>query len=107
MRLLECQNGDFHLTEDLLDHEIPPYAILSHTWGHRSDEVNFEDVVKGTGGHKAGYEKIRFCGERAARDGFHYFWVDSCCINKTSSAELQEAITSMYRWYQHATKCYV
>ena len=107
MRLLERHNEEFRLTDDLLDNEIPPYVILSHTWGRRGDEVNFQDVVKGTGRHKAGYEKIKFCGEQAARDGLQYFWVDSCCIDKSSSAELQEAILSMFRWYQRATKCYV
>jgi len=56
---------------------------------------------------KAGYEKIQFCGEQARRDGLQYFWVDTCCINKSSSAELTEAINSMFRWYREATKCYV
>jgi hypothetical protein len=57
--------------------------------------------------NKAGYEKIRFCGQQAAKDGIHHFWVDSCCIDKSSSAELTEAINSMFRWYQEADKCYV
>jgi hypothetical protein len=41
------------------------------------------------------------------RDGLHYYWVDTCCIDKSNSVELQEAINSMFRWYQNATKCYV
>jgi hypothetical protein len=106
MRLLEIlPNEDFRLTEKFLDDAIPPYAILSHTWG--SQEVIFEDIVKDSGRSKAGYKKIKFCGEQATRDGLQYFWVDSCCIDKSNSQELQEAITSMYRWYQRATKCYV
>ena len=36
-----------------------------------------------------------------------YFWIDTCCINKADHAELSEAINSMFRWYQTATKCYV
>jgi hypothetical protein len=36
-----------------------------------------------------------------------YFWVDTCCIDKSNAVELQEAINSMFRWYQDATKCYV
>jgi hypothetical protein len=51
--------------------------------------------------------KSRFCGEQARRDGLQYFWIDTCCIDKSSSAELQEAINSMFRWYRNATKCYV
>jgi hypothetical protein len=31
----------------------------------------------------------------------------SCCIDKTSSAELSEAINSMFRWYKNAAVCYV
>ena len=31
---------------------------------------------------------------------------DLCCIDKTSSAELSEAINSMYRWYQESGVCY-
>jgi hypothetical protein len=105
MRLLECNNdGEFSLIEYFGD-ETPRYAILSHTWG--AGEVTFRDLMDGTGKCKAGYGKIRFCGERAKRDGLQYFWVDTCCIDKRSSAELQEAINSMFRWYQNAAKCYV
>jgi NB-ARC domain/Heterokaryon incompatibility protein (HET) len=108
MRLLERRSdGGFSLTKNLIDDSIPPYAILSHTWGHDSQEVTFEDIVNESGRNKAGYEKIRFCGEQAARDGLQYFWVDSCCIRKSSDAELSEAINSMFRWYQCAEKCYV
>ena len=32
--------------------------------------------------------------------------VDTCCIDKSSSAELTESINSMYRWYQEAAICY-
>jgi hypothetical protein len=56
---------------------------------------------------KNGYSKIRFCGDQATRDGLKYFWVDSCCINKSSSAELAEALNSMFRWYRDSEKCYV
>ncbi|EPE35822.1 Ankyrin repeat-containing protein [Glarea lozoyensis ATCC 20868] len=106
MHLLEYNSdGEFKLTTFLAD-EIPQkYAILSHTWG--PEEVDFEDLRNGTGRKKIGYEKIRFCGEQAKRDGLQYFWVDTCCIDKSSSAELTESINSMFRWYSKATKCYV
>jgi len=79
MRLLQRkEDGDFSLTE-FIGHNIPHYAILSHTWGKDSDEVTFKDLVEGTGKTKAGYNKIRFCGERAACDDLQYFWVDTCC----------------------------
>jgi len=107
MRLLKLKDdGELSLIEFIGD-KIPGYAILSHTWGADGEEVTFKDLMKGTGKSKAGYQKIRFCGEQAATDGLQYFWVDTCCIDKSSSAELSEAINSMFRWYHNAGKCYV
>lgn len=63
--------------------------------------------MEGSGQGKTGYKKIKFCGDQAARDDFKYFWVDSCCIKKSSDAELSESINSIFRWYQRAEKCYV
>jgi hypothetical protein len=108
MRLLGCNStSEFSLTKDFVgDDGIPPYAILSHTW-KEDQEVTFKDLMDGTGKSKAGYDKIRFCGQQAKRDGLQYFWVDTCCIDKSNNVELQEAINSMFRWYQNAAKCYV
>jgi Heterokaryon incompatibility protein (HET) len=107
MRLLELKShGEFSLTNDLI-HNVPPYAILSHTWGTDTDEVTFRDLIDGTFKSKVGYGKIQFCGEQASRDGLQYFWVDTCCIDKSSSNELSEAINSMFHWYLNAAKCYV
>ena len=108
MRLLQYNNndGEFSLTKDFVG-EFPEYAILSHTWGADTEEVTFRDMIKGTGTSKRGFGKIRFCGEQARRDGLQYFWVDTCCIDKSNAVELQEAINSMFRWYRNATKCYV
>jgi hypothetical protein len=69
--------------------------------------VSFADLTQGLGHTKVGYEKLRFCGKQATDNGLHYFWVDTCCINKFSSAELSTAITSMFRWYSSAVRCYV
>ena len=109
MRLLQhSSNGEFSLTKDFVgDDRIPPYAIISHTWGLDTEEITFEDVTNGTGKDKAGYEKIRFCGEQARQDGLQYFWIDTCCINKTHYAELSQAIKSMFHWYRKANRCYV
>jgi heterokaryon incompatibility protein (HET) len=108
MRLLKRKNtGEFSLTNLLVSGDIPRYAILSHTWGADTEEVSFKDMIDGTGKRKTGYDKIRFCGEQAGRDGLQYFWIDTCCIDKSSSSELQEAINSMFRWYRDAAKCYV
>lgn len=107
MRLLQVdENSELSLTDDLIDN-IPPYAILSHTWGQDYEEVDFKDLTTGPRKSKAGYKKLRFCVEQAARDGLQYVWVDTCCIDKSNSTELQEAINSMFAWYQNAAKCYV
>ena len=100
-----------HTTELTLssfyDECIPPYAILSHTWG--DDEVSFEDLLQKASSELEkweGYSKIRSCCTLAASAGYDFVWIDTCCIDKTSSAELSEAINSMYRWYQDAGVCY-
>ncbi|KAF2012970.1 heterokaryon incompatibility [Aaosphaeria arxii CBS 175.79] len=106
MRLLRIDSsGALQFTGDLT--EVPPYAILSHTWGPDGDEVTYDDFVSGAYHRKAGYAKIQFCGIQARRDNLEYFWVDSCCIDKKNFTELSEAITSMFRWYANAVKCYV
>lgn len=85
--------------------ETPCYAILSHTWG--PEEVTFTDFHdEKTRHNKAGFSKIRLTCEQARTEGIKYAWVDTCCINKKSSAELSEAINSMFKWYRLVTVCY-
>ncbi|KAH7396273.1 P-loop containing nucleoside triphosphate hydrolase protein [Pyrenochaeta sp. MPI-SDFR-AT-0127] len=106
MRLLQrLSGGDFELTS-FEDDQLPPYAILSHTWAE-GQEVTYHDLVAGINKEKTGFKKIVFCGEQAAADGLRYFWVDTCCIDKSNNNELNTSINSMFRWYQLATKCYV
>lgn len=88
---------------------IPTYAILSHTWDF--DEVMFSEMIKSKhrelAKRKYGFSKIaRFCAQ-AQKDGYEWGWVDTCCIDKRSSAELSEAINSMFQWYQRSGRCYV
>lgn len=106
MRLLNRQpDGTLNLTTHITD--IPPYAILSHTWGADEDEVSFTDLIEGAGHDKIGYQKIRYCARQAALDGLEYFWVDTCCIDKSNHIELSTAINSMFQWYKSAARCYV
>jgi hypothetical protein len=108
MRLLTRNKYGKLVLETFEGVEPPPYAILSHTWHpDNSKEVSLQDLQGGQTVDKSGYNKIRFCEQQAAADGLDYFWVDTCCIDKSSSAELTEAINSMFRWYQQSTKCYV
>ncbi|RYP64442.1 hypothetical protein DL771_008746 [Monosporascus sp. 5C6A] len=84
---------------------VPPYAILSHTWGKDEEELSFHDIQTGNI-EKAGKIKLEGCCEQAKKDNLEYAWIDTCCINKDSSRELDEAINSMFRWYQEASICY-
>lgn len=90
---------------EFIGSDIPPYAILSHCW--ESEEVSFHDLQAATALNKKGYSKITGCCRQASHDGFQYAWVDTCCIDKTSSAELSEAINSMFTWYRNSQACYV
>lgn len=100
MRLL---NTDTLKLEFFLE-DIPPYVILSHTWG--KEEVTFDDIDKLYAKEMTGYYKIEQCCRQAALDGFEWVWIDTCSIDKRSSSELQEAINSMYQWYWDAQICY-
>jgi hypothetical protein len=107
MHLLKYgENGEITIIS-FEENELPLYAILSHTWGADEEEVTFADIVKSGGKAKAGYKKIRLCGEQARQDGLEYFWIDTCCINKANKAEHSLAIRSMFRWYRNAARCYV
>lgn len=81
------------------------YAILSHTW--EEDEVSFQDMQRERARSKDGFQKIQNFCQRAKDRGFQYGWMDTCCIDKSSSAELSEAINSMFRWYKSSAECYV
>jgi hypothetical protein len=100
------------------ENDLPPYAILSHTWGSDEDEVSFQEMQHYSSNarenpsanfavsRKAGFAKIQQSAELALTQDLSYIWVDTCCIDKSSSAELSEAINSMFRWYQDSTVCY-
>ena len=91
--------------EEVLDEKAKTYVILSHRW--EDYEVTFQDMQNpGVASSKKGFVKIQRTCEYAIKDGYEYVWVDTCCINKDSSAELTEAINSMYRWYTASAVCY-
>jgi hypothetical protein len=94
--------------KEFIGRSIPSYVILSHTWGLTEDEVSFSDMRKhrDIAETKIGFSKIKNCCLKAVQDGLQYAWVDSCCIDKRSSAELSEAINSMYKYYAESTVCY-
>ena len=131
---LLINEGRAQLVEFQDERNLPNYAILSHTWA--DEEVLFHDLELGPrheiephsgvvwsatdhvssaqtapatlGPHiRAGWNKILNACIQARKDGFSYIWIDTCCIDKSSSAELSEAINSMFRWYANSAACYV
>lgn len=104
MRLINTKT--FKL-EEFSDHDAPPYAILSHTWGPDIEELTLSDVKKANINKPGiGSFKFRECCKQAQADSLGYAWIDTCCIDKTNLVELGEAINSMFRWYSLATVCY-
>lgn len=104
MRLINVETFEL---ESFADHRsTPDYAILSHTWG--AEEVLFHEVQPVTEAtkEKLGWKKIEYTCSQAQKDGLKYAWVDTCCIDKSSSAELSEAINSMFAWYEESEVCY-
>jgi hypothetical protein len=84
--------------------DAPPYVILSHTWGE--GEVLCQDIDRPDVSSLAGYEKVLKCCQQSKKYGFEWVWIETCCIDKKSSAELSEAINSMYKRYWEAATCY-
>ena len=101
MRLLHTATFRF---EEFFDSKVPKYAIVSHRWG--DGEVIFQDFDTGKAKTRPGFVKIKSCCSLAQSRGFEWVWIDTCCIDKKSSAELSEAINSMFRWYAQAGECY-
>lgn len=102
MRLLDAETLQLH---EYQGQDVPPYAILSHTWG--ADEVTFQDMQhQWSYRRKKGFSKLKGACKRAQMDGYKHIWIDTCCIDKSSSAELSEAINSMFSWYSESRVCY-
>ncbi|KAG4443000.1 hypothetical protein IFR05_001531 [Cadophora sp. M221] len=85
---------------------IPEYAILSHVWG--PEEISFQDIIgdRSLAEKKKGFAKVSSSCRQARKDGIDFIWIDTCCIDKSSSTELSEAINTMYRWYKDSKICY-
>ncbi|KAF3762475.1 HET-domain-containing protein, partial [Cryphonectria parasitica EP155] len=110
-----------HLKPFLPD-QVPPYAILSHTWDPTPDnEVLFSDFSSSAEAScgervpleqqpsarlKRSWRKVELTCAQALCDGYAWVWIDTCCIDKSSSSELSEAINSMYAWYRDSGVCY-
>ena len=107
MRLLKTSlDGRLELVPFENENRLPSYAILSHRW-IGGEEVTYQELIAGKGRDKtAGYAKLQNFVRQAAKDGHHWCWMDTCCIDKSDRGELNEAINSMYRWYEKSEVCY-
>lgn len=111
MRLLRTEGYQLVEANDI-SAPFPEYAILSHTWISPKDEITYQDFKQRKGDiendifKQKGWAKLRRYCDRAARDGWEWAWMDTCCIDKTNPADTQEAINAMFRWYQNAGICY-
>ncbi|KAF2163106.1 hypothetical protein M409DRAFT_68730 [Zasmidium cellare ATCC 36951] len=101
MRLVNIHTLKLH---EFVEGSIPPYAILSHRW--TDEELTFKELAKDRADKdKKEYRKLLGACRVSAHYGVDYVWIDTCCIDKRSSAELSESINSMFAWYQKAKVC--
>lgn len=102
MRLLNVDTLKFtHFS----DEERPIYAIASHRW--QKEEVTYQEVKEERNKSKDGYQKVMDFAKyiKDYVSGVQWLWIDTCCINKESAAELSEAINLMFKWYRNAGVC--
>lgn len=101
MRLINTETLEL---EEFVGNNVPKYAILSHTWGNK--ELTYNQFLEATTWIGYSYTKIKATCREASKRGLRYAWIDSCCIDKSSSSELSEAINSMFRWYEESEVCF-
>ncbi|KAI1853180.1 hypothetical protein JX265_011461 [Neoarthrinium moseri] len=102
MRLLNVSTLELY---DFTGDDVPPYAALSHIWAN--GEVSYHDIINGDAPLKIGFRKIQHACRQAIKDNLDWTWIDTCCVDRTSSAETTEAINSMYQYFRQAAWCYV
>ncbi|OJT03675.1 Vegetative incompatibility protein HET-E-1 [Trametes pubescens] len=117
MRLLDISNFPQRVKfYEVSDPRKERYAILSHVWDKDPEDQSPQEptfqklssIISAPDPLPDAFPFLklyRFC-EAARKAQYKLVWADMCCIDKTSSAELSEAITSMYYWYQCADVCY-
>ncbi|PIL26165.1 hypothetical protein GSI_11920 [Ganoderma sinense ZZ0214-1] len=111
MWLLSTDHAELHFFPSP-EKVVGGYAVLSHVWD--KEEQSFQDLLAlqkecaadGSNPRDKASPKIRCCCEVAESREFRWIWNDTCCIDKTSSAELSEAIGSMYCYYSLASACF-
>lgn len=106
MRLINTTT--LHLSPEFFGSHIPKkYAILSHRWGESEPTLQEYEAATPALYETEGYRKVVAAAEIARERDYEWIWIDTVCINKTSSAELSESINSMFKWYRNAGFCFV
>ena len=101
MRLLHTTNIR---QQEFSDGEVPKYAILSHRWVE-DEEITNQAFNEGRLLDRPGWAKIQRSCKIAKSLKHDWIWIDTCCIDRSSSTELSEAINSMFYWYRNAEVC--
>ncbi|KAE8160298.1 hypothetical protein BDV40DRAFT_302486 [Aspergillus tamarii] len=68
----------------------------NRTHGHRKKSPSKKSI---RGEHAINKDARK---SKNAANNLEYAWVDTCSIDKSSSAELSEAINPMFQWYKDA-----
>ena len=77
------------------------YATFSHKW--ENNEPLFEKVIRIVVydlEESLTHDKLQMFCKVVRESGFHWAWSDTCCINKADHFVLQEALVSMFKWYE-------
>ena len=104
MRLIHTEKLEF---KEYFESKLPKYAVLSHCWD--KSELSYRDFLERGSGtlSDSRTKKILDCCSLSKDAGLDWAWIDTCCIDKSSSAELSEAINSMFSWYERSDICLV
>lgn len=103
MWLINTTSLELH---EFIFEKAPVYDILSHRWGTPDEEMTFKAFRKQRRTETIGYKKVADFCELSRTGGTAWAWVDTCCIDQKSSAELSEAINAMWSYYENAKTCY-
>ncbi|KAG0701553.1 heterokaryon incompatibility protein-domain-containing protein [Suillus ampliporus] len=87
--------------------EIVKYATLSHRWGEGESAYGTFEEMKEAKLKTPGFKKLKTFCEKVKEYDVEFAWSDTCCIDKSSSAELDESIRSMFKWYRNSDVCIV
>ncbi|KAI1740014.1 hypothetical protein F4680DRAFT_130831 [Xylaria scruposa] len=112
MRVLDTTTFELQEAAYIEDFEKDGYAILSHCW-ISNPEIVYQALPKHIEELRYGkrplsspaVDKIHGACETARKEGYKWMWIDTCCIDKSSTQELRESINSMLKWYKDARLC--